>query len=138
MTSKSFKFLSAAFLLSASGGILFASYATLPQAAPSSQLKASDWNAVVDYANKAVKQDSETIVVSGPSVGIGNGNFVRATHPYVTVSTNSAANRRTGLQFAKNGTATWELGVDASLNDTEDFYVYDNAVSQQRLVINQS
>ncbi len=66
---------------------------------------------------------------------MGNGNYVRATHPYVSVSTNSAANRRTGLQFAKNSTATWELGVDASLNDTEDFYVFDNAVNQLRFLI---
>lgn len=125
-------------LLAASGGALFASYATIPQAVPSTPIRASDWNTVVDYANKAVKQDSETVVVSGPSIGIGNGNYVRATHPYVSVSTNSAVNRRTGVQFAKNGTATWELGVDASLNDTEDFYIFDNAVNQQRFVISQS
>lgn len=68
MTSKSFKFLSAALLLSASGGALFASYATLPQATSGTQVKAADWNAVVNYANKAVKQDAETLVVSNPSV----------------------------------------------------------------------
>lgn len=69
---------------------------------------------------------------------MGNGGYIRTTYPYVSVSTNSATNRRTGVQFAKNSTATWELGVDASVNDTEDFYIYDNAVNQQRFVIDQA
>ncbi len=64
MTSKTFKFLSASALSAASGGVLLASYATLPQALPNAPLTASDWNAVVGYANKAVKQDAETLVVS--------------------------------------------------------------------------
>lgn len=109
MTSKSFKFLSAVALLGTSGGILFASYATLPQAVSGTQIKATDWNAVVNYANKAVKQDVETLVVSGPSIGVGNSGYIRTSYPYVAVGTSSATNRRTGIQFAKNSTATWEL-----------------------------
>ena len=68
MTSKTFKILSATALFAASGGVLFASYATLPQATSGTQVKAADWNAVVSYANKAVKQDVETLVVTSPSI----------------------------------------------------------------------
>ena len=56
---------------------LFIAYATttyytdLPQVSSWSVLSSSSWNNLVNYVNKAVKQDSEVLTVTGGKVGIG-------------------------------------------------------------------
>lgn len=39
-------------------------------------MRSADWNALVDYANKAVKQDTEVLTVTGGKVGIGTASPV--------------------------------------------------------------
>lgn len=63
-------------------------YVDLPTATSGSQLTATGWNAVVNYANKAVKQETEILTLTGGKAGIGtinpgaalevNGNIIAA------------------------------------------------------------
>lgn len=46
-------------------------YSDLPQTTSGSPLTSTKWNDLVNYANKAVKQDSEILTVTGGKVGIG-------------------------------------------------------------------
>lgn len=50
--------------------VAVAEYASLPQVNSGNTISSSAWNGIVDYANKAVKQDSQTISVVGNKVGI--------------------------------------------------------------------
>lgn len=45
-------------------------YTDLPQVSSGSGLTSTSWNNLVNYANKAVKQDSEVLTVTGGKVGI--------------------------------------------------------------------
>lgn len=49
-------------------------YSDLPTVGSGSTVSSSAWNQVVGYANKAVKQETEVITVSGSNVGIGSTN----------------------------------------------------------------
>lgn len=49
-------------------------YSDLPNASSGSGLTATNWNNLVNYANKAVKQDTEVLTVIGGNVGIGTVN----------------------------------------------------------------
>lgn len=62
---------SAVALVTATIYVAVAEYASLPQINSGSTLSSSAWNDVIGYANKAVKQDSQTISVIGNKVGIG-------------------------------------------------------------------
>lgn len=57
-------------------GLAYASvnHPNLSGVSANSPLSASAWNDLVSYANKAVKQDTETLTVSGGKVGIGTNN----------------------------------------------------------------
>jgi hypothetical protein len=46
-------------------------YTDLPTVNSGSGLTATSWNDLVKYANKAVKQDTEVLTVTGGKVGIG-------------------------------------------------------------------
>lgn len=49
-------------------------YTDLPNVASGSGLTATSWNNLVNYANKAIKQDTEILTVTGGRVGIGTTN----------------------------------------------------------------
>ncbi|MDD5377387.1 MAG: hypothetical protein PHH16_04735 [Candidatus Gracilibacteria bacterium] len=49
-------------------------YSDLPTTSSGSGLTATSWNNLVNYANKAVKQDTEVLTVTGGNVGIGTVN----------------------------------------------------------------
>lgn len=49
-------------------------YTDLPNVNSGGGLTATSWNNLVNYANKAVKQDTEILTVTGGKVGIGNAN----------------------------------------------------------------
>ncbi len=46
-------------------------YTDLPTTSSGSTLTSASWNNLVNYANKAVKQETEVLTVTGGSVGIG-------------------------------------------------------------------
>lgn len=52
-------------------GVTNVFYSDLPNVNSGSGLAATSWNDLVKYANKAVKQDSEILTVTGGKVGIG-------------------------------------------------------------------
>lgn len=49
-------------------------YSDLPNTYSGSGLTATSWNNLVNYANKAVKQETEVLTVTGGKVGIGKTN----------------------------------------------------------------
>lgn len=49
-------------------------YSDLPNANSGSGLTVTSWNNLVNYANKAVKQDTEILTVTGGNVGIGTAS----------------------------------------------------------------
>lgn len=49
-------------------------YADLPIVSSGSGLTATSWNNLVNYANKAVKQDTEILTATGGRVGIGTAS----------------------------------------------------------------
>lgn len=61
-------------LITVSASVLFAAYTSLPQTISWAKLNAGMWNNVVDYLNKAVKQDSAIITVDNTNNRIWIGN----------------------------------------------------------------
>lgn len=49
-------------------------YSDLPNASSGSGLTATSWNNLVNYANKAVKQETEVLTITGGKVGIGTAS----------------------------------------------------------------
>ncbi|MDD5377014.1 MAG: hypothetical protein PHH16_02745 [Candidatus Gracilibacteria bacterium] len=49
-------------------------YTDLPAASSGSTLTSANWNNLVNYANKAVKQETEVLTVTGGKVGVGMVN----------------------------------------------------------------
>lgn len=94
-------------------------YMDLPTASSGSTLTSANWNSLVNYANKAVKQETEVLTVTGGNVGIGtptpserldvtgNGKFsgtVTAAEP--TSSSNLATKNYVDTKVAAAGTPT--------------------------------
>lgn len=43
-------------------------------------MRSADWNSLVGYANKAIKQDVETLTATGGKIGIGTSNPQNLLH----------------------------------------------------------
>lgn len=71
-------------------------------------------------------------VASGGYVGIGMTTPIARLQvsdtgdiPYIILNTSSTADKRVRLQFTKTGNAGMELGTDYSVNNANNFYMYD-------------
>ncbi len=49
-------------------------YSDLPGVSVGSGLTSTSWNNLVNYANKAVKQDMEVLTITGGNMGVGTSN----------------------------------------------------------------
>jgi len=77
---------------------------------------ASNW--ISAYLDQAVK------TASAPTFG---GLYITAADGYIHLGSNSASNKRTHLIFDDVGIAQmWELGTDLNVNNTGDWYLYNN------------
>ena len=57
---------------------------------------------------------------------------------YAAINTTSGTDKRTGVLFQAGGTAQYEIGVDVSLNNTKNFYIYDSVSASSRFNIDSS
>lgn len=90
-------------------------YSDLPTVNSGSGLTATSWNDLVNYANKAVKQDTEVLTVTGGNVGIGT---VSPTQK-LTVSADSVSGGYSDGQLHLDGADTNKrmvLGYDTTNN----------------------
>lgn len=80
-------------------------YSDLPNVGTGSGLTSMSWNNLVSYANKAVKQDTEVLTVTGGKVGIGTVN------PQSTLDVNGTigGSAFTWTTIGLSGSNSWTL-----------------------------
>jgi|GEM_PF-407413 len=91
-------------------------------------------NVGVGTATPGVKME----VVGNLGIGSGVAGNSRTTASYLTIATGSTTDRRAGIQFKQNATSTFEMGIDSSINNGQDFYIHDNVANKGRFYIDSS
>lgn len=88
-----------------------------------------------NLANLYFNQGSLTLTALG-NVGVGTISPVSPIQvsksgdiPYLFLNTTTTTNRRVRLQFGQGGIYNWELGTDASVNNTDDIYFFNRLTS---------
>ncbi|MEK2645806.1 tail fiber domain-containing protein [Bdellovibrio sp. BCCA] len=74
-------------------------------------------------------------VVGNLGIGSGIAGNSRTTASYLTIATASGTDRRSAIQFKQSATSTFEMGVDASVNNGQNFYIHDNVANKSRFFI---
>ncbi len=98
-------------------------YTDLPTASSGSTLTSANWNNLVNYTNKAVKQETEVLTVTGGSVGIGT------TSPGSSLTING--NAYTHINGGNSNTAPWLASLNNALvsSATYGWSFYNNATN---------
>ena len=74
-------------------------------------------------------------VVGNLAIGGGVAANGRTDYAYLTIARSGVADRRAAIQLKQGATSTWEFGADASNNNTNNFYFYDNTAAAFRMLI---
>lgn len=76
-------------------------------------------------------------VVGSMAIGSAANSATRGTD-YLSIITSNTGNRRTGIQLSRNATGLFELGTDVSMDNSQNFYIYDNIANTARVIIDGS
>ena len=113
-----------------------------------SGVSAGTYKSVTVDAKGRVTAGTNPTTLSGygitDALSINGGNLsnslgiVNASQPTLFLNTTHATNKRSTVDFRANGATQFQIGVDAGINGTRDFYVFDGVANSQRLIINSS
>ncbi|UOF02296.1 tail fiber domain-containing protein [Bdellovibrio reynosensis] len=67
---------------------------------------------------------------------VANSNDT-ATYPYITINNKGTTTKRTGITFRAANVPQYEMGIDASTNNSRNFYIYDSTTSTHRFNIDE-
>lgn len=76
-------------------------------------------------------------VVGSMAIGSAANSATRGVD-YLSIITSNTGNRRTGIQLSRNATGLFELGTDVSMDNSQNFYIYDNIANTARVIIDGS
>lgn len=71
----------------------------------------------------------------GTSSPSGTAHLKSDTSTPLWIDRNNAGTRKSSIVYAQQGTAKFEVGIDLSSANSQDYYVYDNAAGAARLLI---
>jgi Chaperone of endosialidase len=65
----------------------------------------------------------------------GSATIQSSTYPYLYVNSSAVGGYKSGIQFQSSGANKFELGVDISANNNNNFWIYDDTASKVRIFI---